>query len=389
MANETVPAKRTVASGRRQIIKSGAAIAAGLALTSIGLGRAKASEQPTSRDVSARMPLSLRGIHYDTGTNYWPGQLSRQIWNRAVVHEEMRVIRDQLHCNAINISGTNIQRLEQAAAAAFSHGLQVWMQPRLFDTTKQDMLTYLGEVATTAESLRQRHGKLVLNVGCELSMFTQGFIEGSNFQERLATLSASPVPPFPEINKALAEHLAAASEIARKHFKGEITYSPIPWEDVDWKLFDIVSANYYRDADNRSTYVKGLRRLWRHGKPVVITEFGCCTFEGAEQRGGMGFDIIDFEQSPPRIREGYVRSEQTRATEIADLLRIYGEEMIDGAFVYQFLSEGEVHSPDPRYDLDMASHAIVKSHGIDLARGTIRWEPKLAFHEIARIYGQS
>lgn len=388
MANETVPAKRAIAPGRRQIMKSGASIAAGLALASVVFGRAKASEKPDAIEVSARKPLSLRGIAYDTGTNYWPGQLSRQIWNRTAVHEEMHVIRDQLHCNAISILGTNIQRLEQAATAAFSQGLQVWMQPRLFDATKQEMLTYLGEVAITAESLRQRYGKLVLNVGCELSMFTQGFIEGSNFQERMATLYASPVPLFPEINKALAEHLAAASEIARKHFKGEITYSPIPWEDVDWKLFDIVSANYYRDADNRATYVEGLHKLRRHGKPVVITEFGCCTFEGAEQRGGMGFDIIDFEKSPPRIREGHVRSEQTQSDEIADLLRIYEEEKIDGAFVYQFLSESEVHSTDPRYDLDMASHAIVKSLGIDLARGTVNWSPKLAFHEIAKIYSR-
>ena len=74
-----------------------------------------------------------------------------------MVCEEMRVIRDQLHCNAISISSTNIQRLEQAAKAASSQGLEVWMQPRLFDATKQDMLTYLGEVETTSESLRKRH----------------------------------------------------------------------------------------------------------------------------------------------------------------------------------------------------------------------------------------
>ncbi|MBA8904957.1 hypothetical protein HNQ95_000721 [Aminobacter ciceronei] len=228
MANETVPANRTTASGRRQIIKGGAAITAGLALVSVGLSRAKATGTSRATAPDSRKPLSLCGIVYDTGTNYWPGQLSRQIWNRAVVQEEMRVIRAQLLCNAISISGTNIQRLEQAATAAFGQGLQVWMQPRLFDASRQDMLTYLGEIATMAETLGQRHGKLVLNVGCELSMFTQGFVEGGNFQERMATLQASPVPLFPDINKALGEHLAQASEIARKHFKGEITYKPDP-----------------------------------------------------------------------------------------------------------------------------------------------------------------
>ena len=196
-------------------------------------------------------------------------------------------------------------------------------------------------------------------------------------------------PLFPEVNKALAEHLGQASEIARKHFKGEITYSPIPWENVDWKLFDIVSANYYRDADNRSTYVEGLRKLRRHGKPVVITEFGCCTFKVPNSAAEWG----SISSTTNRTRRGFGKAmsgaKQTQAAEIADLLRIYEEEGIDGAFVYQFLSEGEVHSSDPHDHLDMASHAIVKCQGIDLARGTIRWQPKLAFHEIARIYGKS
>ena len=374
---------------RRQIITAGAAAAAAFALSATGFGHAEAlAAEPDSRKQVPK-PLALRGVHYDTGTSYIPGQLSRQIWHPAAVNEELRTIRQELNCNAITIAGTNIQRLVQGATVAFKHGLHVWLQPRLFEATQQEMLDYLGEVAAAAEELRRQHGELVLNVGCELSMFTKGIVAGNDFNERRATLAASTVSPFPAINRVLAEHLKKASDVARSHFRGRITYSPIPWEDVDWSLFDILSTNNYRDDSNRGTYVERLRRLKRYGKPVVVTEFGCSTFKGAEKMGAMGFDIIDFSQDPPGIRDGFVRSEKAQADEIGSLLRIYEEEAIEGAFVYQFLSEGEVHVADPRRDLDMASHAIVKCLGIDVARGRINWEPKLAFHEIARIYGRA
>ncbi len=345
-------------------------------------------DAPRSPGPSSDGALRLRGIDYDTGTNYWGGQLSRQIWNRRTVEEHMRVIRKDLRCNVICVSGTNIERLIEAATAAFGHGLQVWIQPRLFEATQAEMLLYLGEVASEAEALRQRQGELVLNIGCELTMFTQGFVAGTNFHERMASLCASVGDPISDINKALDGHLRKAVEITRARFGGPITYSPVDWEEVDWALFDIVSANHYRNADNRATYAEKLRRLRSHGKPVVVTEFGCSTFEGAEHHGGMGFDIIDFGRSPPAIKEGYRRSEETQADEIIDLLRIFREERIDGAFVYQFLSEGELHSADPRHDLDMASHAIVKCVGLDLARGIIHWQPKLSFDAVARVYDE-
>ncbi|MGO4838125.1 TetR/AcrR family transcriptional regulator, partial [Rhizobiaceae sp. 2RAB30] len=68
-------------------------------------------DAPRSPGPSPDGPLRLRGIDYDTGTNYWGGQLSRQIWNRRTVQEHMRVIREDLHCNAVCVSGTNIERL--------------------------------------------------------------------------------------------------------------------------------------------------------------------------------------------------------------------------------------------------------------------------------------
>ncbi len=334
--------------------------------------------------------LKLRGIDYDAGTNYMGGPLSRQTWNAEAVAGELRVIRQELRCNAVQIFGTSLQRLTEATEIAFAHGLQVWVQPRLFEASQEDVLAYIGEVADALVALRGKRDKpLVLNVGCEFSLFTQGFIAGTTFLERIATLSpGTAAGVLPEVGGAVRAYLKKVAAIARSRFKGEITYSPLPWERVDWDLFDIVSANHYRSQKNYATYLDKLRRLMEHGKPVVITEFGSSTFEGAEKYGAMGYDIVDYEQDPPRVKAGFVRSEQTQAKEIAELLGIFEEEKIGGAFVYHFLSEDAPYSPDPSRDLDMASHAIVKVLESNPERGTIRWEPKLAFHAIARIYGR-
>jgi hypothetical protein len=45
-----------------------------------------------------------------------------------------------------------------------------------------------------------------------------------------------------------------------------------------------VSVDAYRDAGNAADFAAGLRRQQRHGKPVAVTEFGCCCYAGAGRR---------------------------------------------------------------------------------------------------------
>jgi len=42
-----------------------------------------------------------------------------------------------------------------------------------------------------------------------------------------------------------------------------------------------------------------LRALRRFDKPIVVTEFGCCAYEGAEDTGGSAYGIVD--SGPPSI----------------------------------------------------------------------------------------
>src|SRR5258708_1753382 len=94
-------------------------------------------------------------------------------------------------------------------------------------------------------------------------------------------------------HKRLNSFLAKAAVMVREHFHGQLTYASGSWENVDWDVFDIVGIDYYREKFNKKTYREKLRTYFKHGKPVVVLEFGCCTYKGAEDKGGYGWAIVD------------------------------------------------------------------------------------------------
>jgi hypothetical protein len=59
-------------------------------------------------------------------------------------------------------------------------------------------------------------------------------------------------------------------------FGGPVSYASGIWEEVDWSGFDVVGIDGYRDEQNAPYYRQLLAPSHRHGKPVVVTEFGCC-----------------------------------------------------------------------------------------------------------------
>jgi hypothetical protein len=118
----------------------------------------------------------------------------------------------------------------------------------------------------------------------------------------------------------------------------------------------------------------------------LITEFGCSSFERAERLGGGGWTIVDFDHDPPRLKRGYRRSEQTQASYIGDLLGIFVEEGVTGAYVFDFAQASFPHHPDPALDLDMAGYGLVKMIGAGSEGSPNRWERKEAFEVVARAY---
>jgi hypothetical protein len=75
--------------------------------------------------------MDIEGVCYDTGRVY-----PRALPDPAATRRELRIIRDDLQCNAVRFQGTDITGLTTAATDALTLGLQVWLSPELFEHTR-------------------------------------------------------------------------------------------------------------------------------------------------------------------------------------------------------------------------------------------------------------
>jgi hypothetical protein len=329
-----------------------------------------------------------KGINYDTG--FCPGgENSRPHFDASVVGSEMRIIARELHCTAVRISGGEPARLSVAGELAAAEGLEVWFAPFPCELTTDELGPVFADCADRAEHLRRSGANVVLVTGCELTLFGAGFLPGGTVYERIQGLqSRGPrlYAAFARLPGKLNGFLAATAEAARSRFAGPLTYASGIWEPVDWSVFDIVATDAYRDASNAGTFRSELRKRLQHGKPLAVTEFGCCGYAGAADRGGMGWAIIDASTDPPRLDGDYVRDESEQVRYLEELTAIFAEEGVDLAFWFTFAGYPLVYDPEARRDLDMASYGVVRMLPAGPGSGYdgLGWEPKLAFRALAQ-----
>ncbi len=337
--------------------------------------------------------MKRKGINYDIGTFTTKDSSSREEFDREVVRQEIGIIKNELHCTAIRISGQDLERLLYATQCALQNGLEVWFSPAFINATPAEMLEYFRECARAVEELRAQGSSVVFVTGTELTFFMKDLVLGDTPAERMQSF----MKPWRLIKSAilrgsfdknLNRFLADATQTVREHFKGPLSYASGAWENVDWSLFDVIGVDYYRDATTKLKYREKLRKYTALGKPVVITEFGCCTYEGAEEKGGYGWAIVDRNQKPPRLKGSYVRSEEVQARLISDSLDIFEAENVDGAFVFTFVMPKYPYREDPQFDLDRASYSLVKSYEdhLGISFPNLPWEPKQAFYALAARY---
>jgi hypothetical protein len=341
--------------------------------------------------------MHSKGITYDVGTLFAEKRSTRDTFDPLVMQREIDIIKEDLHCNAVRVCGQDIERLRTSAQYALAQGLTVWFSPLLVEATQEETLAYLAECSAIAEKMRQTFPHLLFVVGGELSFFMKGILKGEDLYARIRTFIS-----FPSLlrhmltgrrwpSKRLNAFLAQAVAVVRENFHGQVTYASGPWEKVDWRLFDLVSVNYYRDAQNARWYRQGLQPYYTHGKPVAMTEFGCCTYQGAEMKGAAGWGILDTSSTRRKVKEGFLRSEDTQARYLEELLDLFRQEPLEGTFVFNFASYNLPSDENPDFDLDMASFGIVKVLP-DGETGTtypdVPWEPKKAFRIVAEQYGK-
>jgi hypothetical protein len=340
------------------------------------------------------------GIHYDTGLTA-DGDRTRKHFEDAVVRRELQIIASDLHATAVRVIGDDLQRLARAGEHALAAGLELWFSPVPVNLEPGALPGYFARCADEAERLRRAHqGRVVLVLGCEISLWCAGFLPGGDsVSGRIAAVTDPDLQRKPDVMAALASGLERARQTlrdivcaARERFAGPLTYAAAPWETVDWDLFDLVSVDAYRDAGNAARYRDELRACRRFGRPVAVTEFGCCTYRGAAGRGGMGWMIADENSDPPVIPGTYQRDEEEQVRHLHDMLAIYEAEDIDSAFWCTFAGfEQPRHHTDPHRDLDLASYGVVAvlQHGRGTTYPDMTWEPKRVFGAIAAAYGRA
>jgi hypothetical protein len=333
--------------------------------------------------------MKRKGVNYDVG-DVIEGIDTRPTFDTKVVHRELEIIKNDLHCNAVKICGLDIGRLMLAAEDALKQGLEVWLSPRMFEQSEQVTFDYTVKCATAAERLRQQWPQLVLVLGCELTIFMQGILEGNNFMERIGNPTFMERVKTGAHNKPLNEFLANANEAARQVFQGKVTYASAPLEAVDWSLFDFACVDAYREARIKDSFGEIIKRYFTHNKPVIVGEFGCCTYQGAEDAGAMGWAIVDYSNNSLQLNGDYVRDEDVQARELTDVLRIFESAGVDGAFVFTFVSPTLLFNEEPLSDLDMASYSLVKSYAgkYGTTYPDMPWEPKKSFKAVADYFAK-
>ena len=349
--------------------------------------------------------MQHKGVHYDTGTVFrGPGyavSTRRTAPDLAVVRRELEIIRDDLHANAVRIVGSEVARLSAVAEVALKLGLEVWFSPAFFEYAAEGTTSKLVAAATTASSLAAANpGRVVFVAGWEQTLFMPGLVPGRSIVERLEHLKGDPAILG---NGKLAEYLAGLVHAVRDVFDGPLTYASLPFEQVDWGLFDYVGVDHYREVRTKDRYIDMLQPFLATGKPVIVTEFGMRTYRGAESSGTLGFGVTDTTRlwlhTRPVIgrfirarHEGtFERDEAMQAREIGEALDELERSGVAGALLSTFVTPESPTNDDPRYDLDMDSMSLVKSlprrrHGTvypDMA-----WEPKEAFGAVAHHFAE-
>lgn len=336
--------------------------------------------------------LKIKGVNYDVGVGLISVNNAINDLNASKMEEEIGVIKNELHCNAVRIYGRDLQKLIECSEIAIKAGLMVWFSPRCINASLEETLDYIIKCSVAAEQLRKISRDIVYVLGNEFSLDIKGFIEGENIFKRISNLS-KPIFLIRNylglgFNNELNDFLAKAVSAARQKFRGEITYASGQWEKINWDIFDIIAVNYYRNRFNAWKYRRTVSKLVQMQKKFTITEFGCCSYKGAGHKGARGYSIIDWTNSRPKLKRIPERDEGVQSKYLIDLLNIYSEEKVYAAFVYTFIARRAKYDINPEYDLDMANFGLVKVLRSDNndSKFSYRWERKKAFSELSEFY---
>jgi hypothetical protein len=346
--------------------------------------------------------MKHKGINYDVGTVM--GVNWRPDYDPQTVRRELEIIKNDLHCNAIGLSGKDIARVMVTAEAALKLGLEAWLNPADWNNKPADpTLAYITEAAKAAEPLHRRYpGKVVFSLGSEFTLFMQGIIEGKTFMGRAKNLRETGAGiKEGKHNQPLNNFLGKAVSEVRKVFSGQVMYRSLVWEQVDWSRFDIIGVDHYWAEQIKDQYIDMVKPLFAYDKPVINTGFGFNTTSSpvTGMLSSLGHEpSVLLHQLPvvgryirPKLKVINERNETLQARRLVDNLTLLDKAGFSGAFMDMFIFPIRPYSDTPKYDLDRETSSLVK-YFEGGRRGTtypdMTWEPKESFKAVAEYYSK-
>jgi len=344
--------------------------------------------------------MNVKGVNYDVGTVM--GVNWRPDYDPNTVQRELEIIKKDLHCNSVGISGKDIGRVMLTAETALSLGLEAWLNPADWgNKPPEPTLSYITEAAKAARPLHERYpGKVVFSLGSEFTLFMQGIIEGRTFMARAKNLSQGGAGiKEGKHNQPLNDFLSKAVSEVRKVFSGQVMYRSLVWEQVDWSIFDVIGVDHYWAEKIKDQYIDMVKPLFTYNKPVINTGFGFNTTSSpvTGMLSSLGHEpSVLLHQVPvvgrfirPKLKVIEERDEALQAKRLIDNLKLLDKAGFSGAFMDQFIFPIRPYSDTPKYDLDRSSSSLVKyfeggRHGTTYPEMT--WEPKEAFKAVANYY---
>ncbi len=333
----------------------------------------------------------VKGINDEISINYFPDRPERANLTAKQLSTDFKLIKEA-GANAVRIHCSDSKQLIRATKVALDNSLYVWMSPRFINDNEKSTLKKLRIVAKDAEKLRKGFDeKLVFVVGNEFTLDTAGLLpqlpikihpwRADNcisfiFQIKSLLYNKQALGNVSIINEAekylhsidvkLNSFLKQATSTVRDQFKGKVTYCAAMWENVDWRSFnfDYICSNEYISAKNQEICKNHLLELKKFGKPLIVSEFGCCTYEGAFEYGG-GAAGMYF-----RIKKKLKYSQDEQVKAIKESFRIFREVGVDGCFCYVLVKPFLVK-------FDINSFGITKNYKNKL-------EPKKGFSELKK-----
>jgi len=279
--------------------------------------------------------VKYKGITYFAGpvTSEWSSAPSPSIEE---MNEQLDTIHEDLGCNAIIVCGGKDDENKVIECGKLAIGKKfdrIYIQPRYVNSTVEETIENIEKFAPKVRELREMSEAIVYSVGHEFTLETA--IIGKTFWERYNYQVKG--GGWDKIRSTLPGMFKKIVQVCKENYGYAITYASIPvWEHdlVPWSdpIFESVGVDINIlpsvgwTEDWNLSFLDQMKRL---GKPVIATDWGVFSYEGADEFGGIS----------PLHLEDRPYDEEAQVRYIEKFCNMLNKTKIDGCFWVQYNEE--------------------------------------------------